>query len=651
MNNRFAGILLLWILLPGFFACQWRGKPNSSSAIDTARMGSIVKGYYELLNNLYLNDQIAEAQLHLDTLEGLYAEFPDKRFLYYLYSLKAQHFKHTSLLDSALRYYRLAEEIVVSDAGSMKNPEVHANSIKLSIAGILSDQNKFNEAYALLKEVYDYEKVAKDNILGMVTYQLGVISKQMGNTDLEKKYFLEAFTYDVDPYLKVGIAIGIRDHYADANNLDSADYYFNTYIAPDTILSSPKWQASKEEYRGWVLEKKGDIQGALRQYRKSLAISSSTYGLGLAQTYYNVAELLDSLGDYGNAIHYADSAIIAANKEDSTNFTTNINLQSDALHLKATSQLKAGDYRQAARNAIDAMEGHKKYADSSYATKAKELEEQYAAKEKDQQIETLAREKTASLRINKQQRIITLGSVGVLLLSVAVGVSFYRRNKMAGKLAQIDLEQRLLRSQMEPHFLYNTLGVLQRFIRSDQKEKSLAYLSSFANLLRANLENSRNTYVPLVDELKGVESYLSLQAMHSESNFDYSIGIANSEELEELSIFPMIIQPFVENAVQHGLKNIDYRGKIMVKIAKTADYLECTIDDNGVGLQRHPIGKSSGTAGKPSKISLAIQITQERLALLGKKARRNYSIVIRDKRNDGLGSGTLATIRIPYVMG
>src|SRR5690606_31694852 len=207
------------------------------------------------------------------------------------------------------------------------------------------------------------------------------------------------------------------------------------------------------------------------------------------------------------------------------------------------------------------------------------------------------------------------------LLAVAIVVLLYVGRKQRKLRAEaermqlqqnaMELEQRLLRTQMEPHFIFNTLGILQSYIRLEEKQKALTYLKQFSRLLRNSLELSRESLVPLADELQTLSYYLGLQQMRYEDGFDFRVEhpTVADDELQEWLIPPMLIQPFVENAIIHGVDSIDGRGEVSVAVERAGEEgrLRVRIVDNGPGVL------AMGDRVKGKKKSLSTAISKERL--------------------------------------
>lgn len=187
---------------------------------------------------------------------------------------------------------------------------------------------------------------------------------------------------------------------------------------------------------------------------------------------------------------------------------------------------------------------------------------------------------------------------------------------------------------MEPHFIFNTLSALQSFIRFDEKEKSIKYLSQFSRLLRSSLELSRKNYVPLDQEIEAIENYLSLQQMRFEYTFAYNIIVPDTDT-SALLIPPMLIQPFVENAIIHGIGSLSDKGLITLEIAVEENQIVVKITDNGKGYQ----DKSNVDSDHQS---LSGTIARERLEILARenKIKTNIEIISND-------NGTIVLLTLP----
>jgi hypothetical protein len=241
---------------------------------------------------------------------------------------------------------------------------------------------------------------------------------------------------------------------------------------------------------------------------------------------------------------------------------------------------------------------------------------------------------TSRLERNKLLLFI-VGLLALLAVSWVLLLYFFQRQKrQKQEKEKILLQQQLLRTQMEPHFIFNTLSALQSFIRFDEKEKSIKYLSQFSKLLRSSLELSRKNYVPLDHELEAIENYLSLQQMRFEYTFVYEIIIPDTDT-SALLIPPMLIQPFVENAIIHGIGSLSDKGFIKLEIVARENQLLVKITDNGKGHQKK-------LDVELNHQSLSGAIARERLEILARENKIKTNIEIVSSEN-----GTLVLLTLP----
>ncbi|MBP6698625.1 MAG: histidine kinase [Flavobacteriales bacterium] len=208
--------------------------------------------------------------------------------------------------------------------------------------------------------------------------------------------------------------------------------------------------------------------------------------------------------------------------------------------------------------------------------------------------------------------------VGALVL-IASGVFFWldrKRRKERFEKEAAHLETQALRSQMNPHFIFNALNSINAFVQKNEPDKAAAFLSRFARLMRLVLENSRQSEVPLKDDLEALDNYLHLERARSGEKFDYTILVDPTIDQDEVHVPPLVIQPFVENAIWHGMAGKEEKGHITLSVQRRGSELVMAIEDDGVG--RHaPKVTSQETTQK--KTSLATTITKARLDLVQKQ--------------------------------
>lgn len=277
---------------------------------------------------------------------------------------------------------------------------------------------------------------------------------------------------------------------------------------------------------------------------------------------------------------------------------------------------------------------------ASIAGQKDELIAKYESEKKDQEIENLSqRAEIQELQLNQRNSIIIAGVI-LLIVLLAMAWLFYK-NKTATNLRKIsEVEQKVLRLQMNPHFIFNTLAVIQHMLLTNNPQKAGIYLAKFGKLMRQILEFSREDFIPLSKEVELLENYIELQKLSTGKAFDFEIKISDQIDREDTKIPPMFAQPFLENAIEHGKLEARENGKIIVAFERVDNMLELKISDNGVGV--------TNVSSKSGHKSLATVITRERLSLLSKefKQKLNFSVEKRDQ-NDG---GTLVTLNLPFLI-
>ena len=214
------------------------------------------------------------------------------------------------------------------------------------------------------------------------------------------------------------------------------------------------------------------------------------------------------------------------------------------------------------------------------------------------------------------------------------------------KQRQAEIEMKALRAQMNPHFIFNSLNSINKYILKSDHINASKYLTRFAKLIRLILDNSNSREVALSDELEALRLYVEMEALRFTKKFIYEIIIDENVAVDSLQVPPLIIQPYVENAIWHGLLHKQSGGRLSVLVKTTADnMLQCTIEDNGIGRTRAKELKSkSATANK----SLGMKLTEERISMLNQYTSLNASIQIHDLHNsNGEAAGTKVIVTIP----
>ena len=210
-----------------------------------------------------------------------------------------------------------------------------------------------------------------------------------------------------------------------------------------------------------------------------------------------------------------------------------------------------------------------------------------------------------------------------------------------------ELEMQALRSQMNPHFIFNSLNSINRFILQNNKAQASEYLTKFSRLVRLILQNSQAALITLESELESLQLYLELEAVRFDHHFEFNIKVDDELDADIIKVPPLIIQPYTENAIWHGLMHKEEKGKLEIELFQHDNMLCCKITDDGIGRKKATELKSKSAS---THKSMGMQITASRIEMLQQKKQLDASIKITDLvLADGSAGGTEVIIKIPLI--
>lgn len=235
-----------------------------------------------------------------------------------------------------------------------------------------------------------------------------------------------------------------------------------------------------------------------------------------------------------------------------------------------------------------------------------------------------------------------------IIASLFVSILFYfRKNKLSKRnsdeISLLNLESKALRSMMNPHFIFNSLGSIQNYILHNKPNEAGLYLSQFARLIRQNMNSLNSNFISVEDEVDKLRNYLDLERLRLNNSFDYNIDIDPRIEPDEIFIPTMMIQLFVENAIWHGISQIETRGEINVRFSMVGKkQVSVFIEDNGIGIT-----KSMESVKIDSHLNLGIDLTKKRLKLLGKRYNVRTKLIISELYPGQSNPGTKIDLIFP----
>ena len=268
-----------------------------------------------------------------------------------------------------------------------------------------------------------------------------------------------------------------------------------------------------------------------------------------------------------------------------------------------------------------------------------QAKEFYETEKKQKENEQLRKDNELKDLQISQRNYFVFGSILLLLLMGIIAFTTIRYNRLKNEKVAVEMEQRLLQTQMNPHFIFNVLHAIHTYMLRKDTEESGKLLTSFARLVRSILQHSSTDNIPLTEELNWLKDYIRLQQLRFTDAFNYTIEIDEAISPDNLLLPPMLIQPFIENAIEHGFSGINKTGELTISYKKLKSEVEIRISDNGKGFAKTDSDKST-----KEHESAAILITEKRIHLLNQRRKGAFKFQIESKPNEG----TTIYFSIPY---
>ncbi len=410
----------------------------------------------------------------------------------------------------------------------------------------------------------------------------------------------------------------------------------------------------------------GDIYLGNKQYDKAIEVYKKCYqifdtlgkynyaGFGIMETTLGLAKAYNEMANYNTALQYAKQGTAIAQQRVLRPYMMKGYevLSSVYHHLRNNDSaykylLKYNTIKDSIQNTQLLLRIY------SYKKEAEDLKKQSQLMllDKDNKL------KTAQLKQQTQfKNFLVIGLVGLLIIGFFIfgWLTLKRKNeklnneKIQTELQQrtIELEMQALRAQMNPHFIFNCLSSINRFILKNEGKTASSYLVRFSRLIRMVLINSQKPLITLEDELQMLTIYLDMERLRFKDSFDYGITFLNTVETGNIFIPPLLLQPFCENAIWHGLMHKEGHGRLNIEFSMKDNILHCTIADNGIGLEKS--GEMKSKSAEKEK-SLGLKITTERLALLNsQKGLHSFYKIENILDENGNIAGTKINLKIGY---
>ena len=425
-------------------------------------------------------------------------------------------------------------------------------------------------------------------------------------------------------------------------NLKSANEIYSKIKLQSNYLKSEKLQGLFLLAQGKIAEVQMNWNEAIRIYNQAiLQFNVRKDFQKISKCYQQIAKCYINLKKFRNS----EQAVLQSIKYNSrlTNQDSNENFKLLAEIYESTNRLSKAFKAQKTY-----LENEQKLIVSKDAVTINELTESNLREEREQLIEvqkkSIEKERAEKEKLENQRTRNSLISLFVVLVLILGFIILFLRTKQIRSRQdqrEAEMSQALLRTQMNPHFVFNAMSVIQSYIFTHNPEKSSKFLVNFSKLMRLILENSPKEFIPLELEQEILEKYLNTQKLRFEGRFEFELEFDEDLIFQKAMVPPMITQPFVENAIEHGQLHSVEQGKISISVKHKNKMLEIIVCDNGIGRN-----SSAKTKKIKSHKSMAIDMTRERIAILNRKYRSNGNLNIEDL-DVQTGRGTRVTILLP----
>ncbi|WP_285649345.1 histidine kinase [Allomuricauda sp. NBRC 101325] len=544
-------------------------------------------------------------------------------------------------------------------------------NFKDALAARESNKTKLllGQAYVLNEDFQEGERVLLPlvDVKNMVPYQrvelfeaLGDANKAMSNLRNAQDYYQKGLVIAeknqispkvIDLSSKMGAAFASENRSIEAEGFYQNSLNLSRKVAPERMIQESEKVADfynqKSRYSDEIQLRKQSLADLNQLPRSSPAEDRG--GVSRADTItsqrinYKIANAYIAQEKLDEAIPYLEKSIVEADKDD------DLVVQKDATRKLSEVYRYKGDYTKA----LETYQDYVAVVDSLYVRKEQEIsraarfsreiantQNRISSLEQERELNqskySLAvTEQQLYEETSKRQKWIIYSLIFGIALMAFTAFLYYRSNKQQ-KLANNLLALKSLRTQMNPHFIFNALNSVNNYIAKSDERSANRFLSEFSVLMRSVLENSEQDFIPLTQELELLELYVKLEHSRFQDKFDYKIRVDEKVDVDAFQIPPMLLQPYIENAIWHGLRYKDEKGFLNIKVNQlTNDMLEITIEDNGIGRKKSAEIK---TANQRKQKSKGMGNIKKRIQILNDMYKNRVEVSISDLNVDQTGT-------------
>lgn len=472
---------------------------------------------------------------------------------------------------------------------------------------------------------------------------IGNIYLALKQYDLAIEQFKKSLTIENEAENKLGLAINYHNiGYAEEakGNLEAALTNFEISLEYNNAINSEIGRVICFNSIGGVYLKQANYKDAnpmiKKALEKALDIDDQFY---ITASYINLGKLEFEMNKLSSAEKHLKKALNIAN---SYNLNSSI---AESSKLLSQINVKNKKYKDALKYYQEAVEIESTFLTKQNLQYVNNIAVEYENENKNNQIKALAEEnETVRLRLERNKQILLYTSLLLAILGTALFIM--NRTKALKREKQIlTLEQDMLRSQMNPHFIFNSLNSIKLYIINNDKTNAVYYLNKFSKLIRKILMASKEKETSLNDEIETMKLYMNIENIRFSNEIDFKVNVDPSINTEVTKIPSMVLQPFLENSLWHGLSSKANNKKIDLNVSKNSpEFITVEIIDNGIG---RVASQKINEQKKLKRNSVGIDITKARLANFSEAFPNSYTLEIEDLYENNIPSGTKVTLQIP----
>lgn len=555
--------------------------------------------------------------------------------------------RDVSNYEAALNYHKKAEVI----AKDIKNLELEV--VSLNMLGVVYRRmdvvkpalDSHAKAFELASDSDIKNKILKHNI-AVSHNSMGNIYLTLKQYDLALKQFNQSLIIETEENNKLGLAINYQNiGFAEEANgdIDKALDNYKRSLEYNELINSNLGRVICYNSIGQVYIKQGKYQDAKPlledALKKALQIKDQFY---ISSSYLNLGWLKMELGYIKSAEQDLNIGLQTANTYNLQTSIVQANTLLSNLYIKKGNYEKALNYYKAAVNLDNTISSERNV---QYAN---DIILQFETDAKNREIAALANEnELVKSKLEQNKKVFWYALLGLALFASII-IAYNRTQQLKNEKHILTLEQDMLQSQMNPHFIFNSLNSIKLYIINNEKENAVYYLNKFSKLIRKILVASTEKNISLENELETMALYMNIENIRFSNAITFDINVADDVDTSRIKLPSLILQPFLENSLWHGLSTKKDDKRITLDVTKQKnDYVIISITDNGVGRRESERIKNEKILKRKS---VGIDITKARLANFSKNYFGDYNLEIKDLYNHkGLASGTKVTLKIPIT--